>query len=269
MTTVAHERAHRGRAEEHFLPAGPFAILPLKGRRSSIVWTERAAKPSASSPLPDDTSTASSSGASALRLGDIGGGARAAPIRSACRWRARSSPTALALIGDAAHVHPSDRRAGPQSRHCATSRRSPRRSSTRLGSASIRARDRARALSALAAVRHHDDGRGDRRAQPAVLQRQCTRCGCSRSSASAWSTAAPARAMFIREAAGLDRQAAEAAARRGALAAGAGARLVTAREAVDDHAPSLVQIGPAVEIRSNGRRRKRCGRRSCRPARAG
>lgn len=41
VTTVAHERDHNGRAEEHFLPAGPFAILPLKGRRSSLVWTER------------------------------------------------------------------------------------------------------------------------------------------------------------------------------------------------------------------------------------
>uniref|UniRef100_UPI003FD89854 FAD-dependent monooxygenase n=1 Tax=Rhodoblastus sp. TaxID=1962975 RepID=UPI003FD89854 len=40
VINVAHERDHQGRAEEHFLPAGPFAILPLKGRRSSIVWTE-------------------------------------------------------------------------------------------------------------------------------------------------------------------------------------------------------------------------------------
>ena len=30
VCTVAHERPHNGRAEEHFLPAGPFAILPLK-----------------------------------------------------------------------------------------------------------------------------------------------------------------------------------------------------------------------------------------------
>jgi len=43
VCTVAHERPHNGRAEEHFLPAGPFAILPLKGDRSSIVWTERTA----------------------------------------------------------------------------------------------------------------------------------------------------------------------------------------------------------------------------------
>ena len=41
VTTVEHERPHNGRAEEHFLPAGPFAILPLTGNRSSLVWTER------------------------------------------------------------------------------------------------------------------------------------------------------------------------------------------------------------------------------------
>lgn len=40
VTTVAHERPHLGRAEEHFLPGGPFATLPLPGNRSSLVWTE-------------------------------------------------------------------------------------------------------------------------------------------------------------------------------------------------------------------------------------
>ena len=42
VCTVAHERAHRGIAQERFLPSGPFAILPMTGNRSSIVWTERA-----------------------------------------------------------------------------------------------------------------------------------------------------------------------------------------------------------------------------------
>jgi 2-octaprenyl-6-methoxyphenol hydroxylase len=46
VATIAHERDHEGRAIEHFLPSGPFAILPLRpggalGHRSSIVWTER------------------------------------------------------------------------------------------------------------------------------------------------------------------------------------------------------------------------------------
>lgn len=40
VTTVEHAKPHQGRAEENFLPAGPFAILPLRGNRSSLVWTE-------------------------------------------------------------------------------------------------------------------------------------------------------------------------------------------------------------------------------------
>lgn len=43
--TVYHELSHEGVAHEHFLPAGPFALLPMtddaEGRhRSSLVWTE-------------------------------------------------------------------------------------------------------------------------------------------------------------------------------------------------------------------------------------
>src|SRR5690606_22388028 len=52
VATVRHERPHHGVAVEHFLPAGPFAILPLKGNRSSLVWTER--KPEAETLLKSD-----------------------------------------------------------------------------------------------------------------------------------------------------------------------------------------------------------------------
>lgn len=41
VCTIAHERPHHAIAHERFLPAGPFAILPLTGNRSSLVWTER------------------------------------------------------------------------------------------------------------------------------------------------------------------------------------------------------------------------------------
>lgn len=41
VTTIRHERPHEGRAIQHFLEGGPFALLPLKGDRSSIVWSER------------------------------------------------------------------------------------------------------------------------------------------------------------------------------------------------------------------------------------
>ncbi|MCZ4272275.1 FAD-dependent monooxygenase [Maritalea porphyrae] len=41
VTTFAHEFDHDQIAYEHFLPAGPFATLPLPNKRSSLVWTER------------------------------------------------------------------------------------------------------------------------------------------------------------------------------------------------------------------------------------
>ena len=47
VCTVRHERPHRGVAVEHFLPVGPFAILPMTEQRSSIVWTEQSTLTSA------------------------------------------------------------------------------------------------------------------------------------------------------------------------------------------------------------------------------
>jgi 2-octaprenyl-6-methoxyphenol hydroxylase len=44
VATVAHEKPHHGRAVQHFLPSGPFAILPMTGDRSSLVWTEKNAE---------------------------------------------------------------------------------------------------------------------------------------------------------------------------------------------------------------------------------
>ena len=43
--TIAHEQPHNGLAVEHFMPPGPFAVLPVTDdadgtHRSSIVWTE-------------------------------------------------------------------------------------------------------------------------------------------------------------------------------------------------------------------------------------
>jgi 2-octaprenyl-6-methoxyphenol hydroxylase len=40
VTTIQHEKPHHAHAVQHFLPAGPFAILPLPGNRSCITWTE-------------------------------------------------------------------------------------------------------------------------------------------------------------------------------------------------------------------------------------
>ena len=40
VATIGHERDHEGIARQHFLPAGPFAALPMTQQRSSIVWCE-------------------------------------------------------------------------------------------------------------------------------------------------------------------------------------------------------------------------------------
>jgi 2-octaprenyl-6-methoxyphenol hydroxylase len=42
VATVGIEHPHHGTAWQHFLPAGPFAILPMIGDRVSVVWTEHA-----------------------------------------------------------------------------------------------------------------------------------------------------------------------------------------------------------------------------------
>ena len=107
VTTVAHERPHHGRAEEHFLPAGPFAILPLPNNRASIVWTEAAAEAERIMRLDDADFHAELEKRFGLHLGDISvAGPRGAfPLGFAV---ARSFVAdRIALVGDAAHmIHP-------------------------------------------------------------------------------------------------------------------------------------------------------------------
>lgn len=107
VATVAHERDHNGRAEEHFLPAGPFAILPLTGKRSSIVWTETTREAERMIALPDDEFHEELEKRFGLHLGDLEvvGPRRAFPLGL---FTARSFiAERLALVGDAAHIiHP-------------------------------------------------------------------------------------------------------------------------------------------------------------------
>jgi 2-octaprenyl-6-methoxyphenol hydroxylase len=107
VTTVGHERDHEGRAVEHFLPGGPFAILPLTGRRSSIVWTETTDDAERIMALPDDVFHAELEQRFKLHLGEIRavGARRVHPLGF---FIARSFiAERIALVGDAAHViHP-------------------------------------------------------------------------------------------------------------------------------------------------------------------
>lgn len=107
VITVAHERPHNGRAEEHFMPSGPFAILPLTGNRSSLVWTERTENANRLVAEDDIVFEAELERRFGHHLGAlrVEGGRKAFPLgltlaREFVRPR-------LALAGDAAHgIHP-------------------------------------------------------------------------------------------------------------------------------------------------------------------
>ncbi len=125
VATVRHERPHAGIAVEHFLPAGPFAILPMTDdpapvddalraglpaapkARSSVVWTEREELAARLLALPEPAFAAEL----AARFGDFLGHVEPA----APRWSypvglmlaERYVERRLALVGEAAHViHP-------------------------------------------------------------------------------------------------------------------------------------------------------------------
>ena len=118
VTTVRHERPHGGIAVEHFLPAGPFAILPMtddssedaahaRRGRSSIVWTEDADLAPRLLALPD----AEFASELRARFGDFLGTIELVGPRwsypLALMQAERYVGRRLALVGEAAHViHP-------------------------------------------------------------------------------------------------------------------------------------------------------------------
>ncbi|UHD45727.1 ubiquinone biosynthesis hydroxylase [Aureimonas altamirensis] len=107
VATIRHERPHNGRAEEHFLPSGPFAILPLPDNRSSLVWTEptrEAERLLAANPLVFEAELERRFG---LKLGalTVEGKPRAFPL--GLRLARDYVRPRFALVGDSAHgLHP-------------------------------------------------------------------------------------------------------------------------------------------------------------------
>ena len=107
VCTVEHERPHEGRAEEHFLPAGPFAILPLKGNRSSLVWTENsydADRLLEQDEMIFETELEQRFG---FKLGDIKLSSKVQAFPLGLRLAREFMKSRFVLAGDAAHgVHP-------------------------------------------------------------------------------------------------------------------------------------------------------------------
>ncbi|MFA6139722.1 MAG: FAD-dependent monooxygenase [Hyphomicrobium sp.] len=107
VTTVRHDRPQGGRAVQHFLPAGPFAILPLTGNRSCITWTEEAREAARILALDDAGFLAEVEKRFGGKLGAIAldGPRQSWPLE--LHLARRYVGPRFALLGDAAHgVHP-------------------------------------------------------------------------------------------------------------------------------------------------------------------
>ncbi len=112
VCSVAHPYDHQGVAHEHFLPAGPFAVLPMRpgsdgGYRSSIVWTEKTSHVPSLMALSDDRFSAEMTRRFGKSLGPLTliGGRWQYPL--SVMHAAQYFDQRVVLIGDAAHgIHP-------------------------------------------------------------------------------------------------------------------------------------------------------------------
>jgi 2-octaprenyl-6-methoxyphenol hydroxylase len=107
VATLAHSCPHRGLASEHFFPDGPFAVLPMPGDRSSIVWALERALAADVAALPAEAFVAEVADRVGERLGEI---ELASPVRTfplVLSTVDRLTANRAALVGDAAHgIHP-------------------------------------------------------------------------------------------------------------------------------------------------------------------
>ncbi|MEL6365892.1 MAG: FAD-dependent monooxygenase [Pseudomonadota bacterium] len=104
---VRLERDHEGVAHELFTPTGPFAVLPMAGRRASVVWSEDETAAKAIRTLPPSELATLLQDRFGEMLGrvEIDGPVVAYPLGLV--FAQRMTAERLVLVGDAAHgIHP-------------------------------------------------------------------------------------------------------------------------------------------------------------------
>jgi 2-octaprenyl-6-methoxyphenol hydroxylase len=105
-TILAHDRDHRDTSTEFHTRHGPFTLVPLPGRRSSLVWVTSKAEAERLSALDDAALSRAIERQAQSHLGAmrIDGPRGLVPMSglSVNRYRSRH----LALVGEAAHVFP-------------------------------------------------------------------------------------------------------------------------------------------------------------------
>ena len=110
--SIVHEKPHNGSALEHFLPAGPFAQLPMEGiadapNLSAFVWTERDEMAQRMMTLSDEVFARELRRRMGDHLGDVKLIGRRWSYPLSLMHAERYYDTRLALAGDAAHgMHP-------------------------------------------------------------------------------------------------------------------------------------------------------------------
>ena len=107
VCAIEHERSHNGIAHQFFMPPGPLAILPLPGNRSSIVWSEDAARAAEIMALSDTDYLDVLRPRFGAFLGEIDlvGQRYSYPLN--LTLAERYIEDRVALVGDAAHgIHP-------------------------------------------------------------------------------------------------------------------------------------------------------------------
>lgn len=107
VVTVRHQRGHAGIAHERFYPAGPFAILPLPGNRSSVVWTAASDLAPALLALDEKRFREELAALFGDFLGTVETEGQPGSYPLSMQVSERYAGPRLALVGDAAHVlHP-------------------------------------------------------------------------------------------------------------------------------------------------------------------
>jgi 2-octaprenyl-6-methoxyphenol hydroxylase len=107
VCAVEHALPHHGIAHQFFMPPGPLAILPLKGNRASIVWSETHAQAAEINALPDAEYLEVLRPRFGSFLGEIALGGKRYTYPLSLSLATRLVADRVALVGDAAHgIHP-------------------------------------------------------------------------------------------------------------------------------------------------------------------
>ncbi len=107
VCTLRHERPHEGVAIERFFPDGPFAILPMQGDRSSIVWALEDELAASMRELEEGAFAAEVAARFGDRLGRVTVEGPRWYYPLVLVWSERYSDWRVALVGDAARgIHP-------------------------------------------------------------------------------------------------------------------------------------------------------------------